>query len=168
MIILSAMTNPTKKITNYIINNPNKWVEDRFYGTSIWTNPRRTLVAQLQKLGYAYTIIDGGEGIIGQPQGQLENTTRQRWGGRANAQLTDTEFEKQRYWTCWTRATVFAAKTLRQKQHLVRDNGENLYLNCCRGTGCQNQYQSHQVKQEGSYKNRYDVTIPSMGYRWCR
>jgi len=24
-----------EKITNYIINNPNKWVEDRFYGTSI-------------------------------------------------------------------------------------------------------------------------------------
>lgn len=118
------------------------------------------LVAQLQKLGYAYTIIDGEKELLANLKGQLEKHNAAALVRTGNAQLTDTEFEK--ILNLLNKGTVFEkAKTLRQKQHLVRDNGENLYFELLNTEHwCQNQYQvSHQVRQEGSYKNRYDVTI---------
>jgi type I restriction enzyme R subunit len=52
-------------------------------------------------------------------------------------------------------------KTLREKQHIVRDNGDNLYFEFIQTEHwCQNQFQvTHQVSMEGTYKNRYDVTL---------
>jgi type I restriction enzyme R subunit len=61
-----------------------------------------------------------------------------------------------------SKGSVFEkSKTLRQKQHIVRDNGDNLYFEFLNTEHwCQNQYQvTNQVSQEGKYKNRYDVTI---------
>jgi len=53
------------------------------------------------------------------------------------------------------------AKTLREKQHIIRDNSDNLYFEFINTDHwCQNQYQvTHQVAMEGKYKNRYDVTL---------
>ena len=53
------------------------------------------------------------------------------------------------------------AKTLREKQHIIRDNGDNLYFEFINTDHwCQNQFQvTHQVSMEGKYKNRYDVTL---------
>lgn len=53
------------------------------------------------------------------------------------------------------------AKTLRDKMHLLRDNGDHFYVEFFnQKQWCQNQYQvAHQVKMTGSYKNRYDVTL---------
>lgn len=53
------------------------------------------------------------------------------------------------------------AKTLRAKQHIIKDNGDNLYFEFINTEHwCQNQFQvTHQVTMEGKYKNRYDVTI---------
>ncbi|MEY3501597.1 MAG: hypothetical protein RL308_3270, partial [Bacteroidota bacterium] len=53
------------------------------------------------------------------------------------------------------------AKTLRAKQHLVRDNGDNLYFEFINTDfWCQNEFQvTHQITMEGKYKNRYDVTL---------
>ena len=50
---------------------------------------------------------------------------------------------------------------MRQKQHIVRDNGDNLYFEFLNTEKwCQNQYQvTNQVSIDGKYKNRYDVTI---------
>jgi type I restriction enzyme R subunit len=61
-----------------------------------------------------------------------------------------------------SKGSVFEkAKTLRAKQHIQRDNGDNLYFEFINTDHwCQNQYQvTHQVSIEGKYKNRYDVTL---------
>jgi len=53
------------------------------------------------------------------------------------------------------------AKTLRDRITYTKDNGETGYVELINQVHwCKNQYQvTHQVTMEGSYKNRYDVTI---------
>jgi type I restriction enzyme, R subunit len=110
------------------------------------------LVAQLQKLGYGLVIIKDETALIANLKQQLEKHN--------NISFTKTEFE--RVLNILSKGSVFEkAKTLREKQHIVRDNGDNLYFEFMNTEHwCQNQYQvTHQVSQEGTYKNRYDVTI---------
>jgi type I restriction enzyme R subunit len=110
------------------------------------------LVAQLQKLGYGLAIIKDETALIANLKQQLEKHN--------NITFTKTEFE--RVLNILSKGSVFEkSKTLREKQHIVRDNGDNLYFEFLNTEHwCQNQYQvTHQVRQEGSYKNRYDVTI---------
>ena len=110
------------------------------------------LVAQLQKLGYALAIIKDEAALIANLKQQLEKHN--------NISFTKTEFE--RVLNILSKGSVFEkGKTLREKQHIVRDNDDNLYFEFINTEHwCQNQYQvTHQVSQEGTYKNRYDVTI---------
>jgi type I restriction enzyme, R subunit len=110
------------------------------------------LVTQLQKLGYGLAIIKDETALIVNLKQQLEKHN--------NIAFTKTEFE--RVLNILSKGSVFEkAKTLREKQHIVRDNGDNLYFEFLNTEHwCQNQYQvTHQVSQEGTYKNRYDVTI---------
>ncbi len=110
------------------------------------------LVAQLQKLGYGLAIIKDETALIANFKQQLEKHN--------NITFTKTEFE--RVLNILSKGSVFEkAKTLREKQHIIRDNGDNLYFEFLNTEHwCQNQYQvTHQVSQEGTYKNRYDVTI---------
>ncbi len=110
------------------------------------------LVAQLQKLGYGLAIIKDEKALIANLKTQLE-----KHNGVA---FTKTEFE--RVLNILSKGSVFEkAKTLREKQHIVRDNGDNLYFEFMNTEHwCQNEYQvTHQVSQEGTYKNRYDVTL---------
>ncbi|MCU0470011.1 MAG: type I restriction endonuclease, partial [Arcicella sp.] len=53
------------------------------------------------------------------------------------------------------------AKILRDKMHLKKEDGKTVYLEFINQEfWCQNQYQvTQQISQEGTYKNRYDVTI---------
>ena len=110
------------------------------------------LVAQLQKLGYGLAIIKDETALIANLKQQLEKHN--------NITFTKTEFE--RVLNILSKGSVFEkSKTLREKQHIVRDSGDNLYFEFMNTEHwCQNQYQvTHQVSQEGTYKNRYDVTI---------
>ncbi len=110
------------------------------------------LIAKLQKLGYGLAIIKDEAALITNLKQQLEKHN--------NITFTKTEFE--RVLNILSKGSVFEkAKTLREKQHIVRDNGDNLYFEFLNTEHwCQNQYQvTHQVSQEGTYKNRYDVTI---------
>lgn len=110
------------------------------------------LIAQLQKLGYAYLPISDEKALIANLKNQLEKHNQ--------ISLSDAEFEK--VLNLLNKGSVFEkSKTLRQKQHIVRDNGDNLYFEFLNTEHwCQNQYQvTNQVSQEGKYKNRYDVTI---------
>ena len=77
-----------------------------------------------------------------------------------NIQLTNKEFD--RVLNILNKGTVFEkAKTLRAKQHIVRDNGDNLYFEFINSDfWCQNEFQvTNQITMEGTYKNRYDVTL---------
>lgn len=110
------------------------------------------LVAQLQKLGYGLVYIKDEKELLANLKKQLEKHN--------NIQFSPKEFE--RVLNILSKGSVFEkAKTLRQKQHIVRDNGDNLYFEFINVEHwCQNQFQvTHQVTMEGKYKNRYDVTI---------
>jgi type I restriction enzyme R subunit len=110
------------------------------------------LVAQLQKLGYGLVYIKDEAALIANLKTQLEKHN--------NIQFSPKEFE--RVLNILSKGSVFEkAKTLRQKQHIVRDNGDNLYFEFVNTEHwCQNLFQvTHQATMEGKYKNRYDVTL---------
>ena len=110
------------------------------------------LVAQLQRLGYGLVQLKDEKDLIGNLKQQLEKHN--------NIQFSKAEFEK--VLNILSKGSVFEkAKTLREKQHIVRDNGDNLYFEFINSEHwCQNQFQvTHQVSIEGIYKNRYDVTL---------
>ncbi|MEQ6117976.1 type I restriction endonuclease subunit R [Reichenbachiella sp. MALMAid0571] len=110
------------------------------------------LVVQLQKLGYGLVHIKDETELIANLKSQLEKHN--------NIQFSPKEFEK--VLNILSKGSVFEkAKTLREKQHIVRDNGDNLYFEFINTEyWCQNQFQvTHQVSMEGTYKNRYDVTL---------
>ena len=110
------------------------------------------LIEQLQKLSYSYVEIKDETALLSNLKKQLEKHN--------NISFSDKEFEK--VMNILSKGSVFEkAKTLREKQHIVRDNGDNLYFEFIQSEHwCQNQFQvTNQVTIEGSYKNRYDVTI---------
>jgi type I restriction enzyme R subunit len=110
------------------------------------------LIEQLQKLNYSYVVIKEEKDLLSNLKKQLEKHN--------NITFSDKEFE--RVLNILSKGSVFEkAKTLREKQHILRDNGDNLYFEFIQSEHwCQNQFQvTNQVTMEGSYKNRYDVTI---------
>ena len=110
------------------------------------------LIAKLQELGYALVHIQNEAELIANLKNQLEKHN--------NIVFSDKEFEK--VLNILSKGSVFEkAKTLREKQHIIRDNGDNLYFEFLNiEHWCQNEYQvTHQVSMEGKYKNRYDVTL---------
>lgn len=110
------------------------------------------LVQQLQSLGYSKVSVPNEEALLANLKTQLEKHN--------GVTFSTDEFKK--VINILSKGSVFEkAKTLREKQHLIRDNGDNLYFEFLNTEHwCQNQYQvSHQVTIEGSYKNRYDVTL---------
>lgn len=110
------------------------------------------LVEQLQKLNYSLVLIRDEKELIANLKSQLEKHN--------NITFSNSEFEK--VLNILSKGSVFEkAKTLREKQHIVRDNGDNLYFEFIQTDHwCQNQFQvTHQVSMEGKYKNRYDVTL---------
>ncbi|HMG16232.1 MAG TPA: type I restriction endonuclease [Saprospiraceae bacterium] len=110
------------------------------------------LVGQLQKLGYSYVPIKDEKDLLTNLKTQLEKHN--------NLLFKPKEFE--RVLNILNKGSVFEkAKTVREKQHIFKDNGEDLYFEFInKEHWCQNQFQvTQQVTMEGTYKNRYDVTI---------
>lgn len=110
------------------------------------------LVAQLQLLGYTYVTIADEKDLLENLKNQLEKHN--------GIEFTAKEFD--RVLNILSKGSVFdKAKTLREKQHIVRDNGESLYFEfISTDNWCQNLFQvTNQVSIEGKYKNRYDVTL---------
>lgn len=119
-----------------------------------------SLVAQLQKLNYGLVLIKDEKELIANLKRQLEKHNQQSLEKSGSGQFSEKEFEK--ILNMLSKGSVFEkAKTLREKQHIVRDNGDNLYFEFIQTEHwCQNQFQvTHQVTIEGKYKNRYDVTL---------
>lgn len=110
------------------------------------------LIEQLAKMGYGRVTIPDEKSLITNLRSQLEKHN--------GITFTDPEFEK--VLNILNKGSVFEkGKTLRQRQHILRDNGENLYFEFINTEHwCQNQFQvTNQVTIEGKYKNRYDVTL---------
>jgi len=110
------------------------------------------LVGQLQKLGYGLVMLKDEKDVLSNLKQQLEKHNR--------IQFSDKEFDN--VLNILNKGSVFEkAKTLREKQHIIKDNGENCYFEFINTEHwCQNQFQvTHQVTIEGKYQNRYDVTL---------
>ncbi|MCU0341850.1 MAG: type I restriction endonuclease subunit R, partial [Spirosomaceae bacterium] len=110
------------------------------------------LMAQLQKMGYERVVIRNEQDLVSNLKTQLEKHN--------NVSLSASEFAQ--IINRLSSGPIFEkAKTLRAPHHFTRDNGDSLYIEFFNTAfWCQNQYQvTSQVTQEGTYKNRYDVTI---------
>src|SRR4051812_37261630 len=77
------------------------------------------LIEQLQKLGYSLVTIKDEKDVLANLKKQLEKHN--------GIKFTDKEFEK--VLNILNKGSVFEkAKTLREKQHIIKDNGEDLYF----------------------------------------
>ncbi|PQJ27446.1 type I restriction endonuclease subunit R [Rubritalea profundi] len=111
------------------------------------------LVDQLVGLGYERVKVEDEASLLANLKTQLE-----AFNGVA---LTDTEFGKVMNHLTRSNAVFEKAKILRDKMALEREDGETVYLDFLDENQLErNLFQvTQQVTMEGSYKNRYDVTV---------
>ncbi|RUA18482.1 MAG: type I restriction endonuclease subunit R [Flavobacteriia bacterium] len=110
------------------------------------------LVEQLQDLGYTKVNIKDEAELVANLKSQLEKHNRTTY--------SDAEFKQ--ILNQLSKGNIYEkAKTLRDRITYTTDNGETGYVELINQVHwCKNQYQvTHQITMEGSYKNRYDVTI---------
>ncbi|EAS19779.1 type I site-specific restriction-modification enzyme, HsdR [Flavobacteria bacterium BBFL7] len=110
------------------------------------------LIAQLVGLGYEKVTITTSDALIHNLKKQLEAFN--------NTVFSDREFET--ILNHLEKGNVFEkAKTLRDRFQLTRENGDSLYVRFFNKENWNsNLFQvTHQITQEGTYKNRYDVTL---------
>ena len=110
------------------------------------------LVSQLVELGYERVVINDESELLINLKKQIEKHNK--------LMLTDKEFD--RVLNFLNKGGVYdRAKILRDKMHLIRDDGTPKYIDFFDSKEwCQNEFQvTNQVTVEGSYKTRYDVTI---------
>ena len=112
----------------------------------------KELVAQLQTLGYEKVRISNEDDLVRNLKTQLEKHN--------GITLSDKEF--QGILLTLSRGNIFdKAKRLRSTLDYNRDDGEIGYIDLVDQINwCKNEFQvAQQVEMEGSYKNRYDVTL---------
>ena len=110
------------------------------------------LIGQLTGLGYDYARIPNEAALLANLQKQLEIFNAAEFSGR--------EFKAIR--NHLAKGNVFQkSKTLRDRFLLIRDNGDNFYVRFFNSEQwTDNLFQvTHQITVDGSYKNRYDVTL---------
>lgn len=115
------------------------------------------LIIQLQTLGYERVVIKDEKELLVNLKTQLEKHNREVLDGE---KLTELEFAK--ILNHLNKGTVFErAEVLRDRMQLTLDDGRGVYLEFINmDKWCQNEYQvTNQITMEGSYKNRYDVTL---------
>ena len=112
----------------------------------------QNLIQRLTGLGYEPVTISNAAALTANLKTQLEKHN--------GIKLSDPEFKS--ILNHLDKGNVFdRAKRLRDKMELSRDDGTTFYLEFLNTEHwCQNQYQvTNQIAQQGSYKNRYDVTL---------
>lgn len=110
------------------------------------------LIKQLNSLGHKSVTIKNEADLLANLKSQLEK----------HNQITLSNKEFSKVINHLNKGNVFEkARILRDKMNFERDNGETAYLEFInQDHWCKNQFQvTNQVTMEGSYKNRYDVTI---------
>lgn len=110
------------------------------------------LIDQLQGLGWERVTIKGEGDLVTNLKRQLEVHNK--------TLLSELEFKQ--VLNKLARGNIFEkAKVLRDKLDFTRDDGTTGYIELINQVHwCKNQYQvTHQITMEGSYKNRYDVTL---------
>ncbi|WP_281239574.1 type I restriction endonuclease subunit R [Flavobacterium praedii] len=110
------------------------------------------LIKQLRGLGYASVTIPDGDALVSNLQSQLEafnetTFTAKEFDAIVNHLAKGNVFEK--------------AKTLRDRFQLTKEDGTSFYVRFFNvEDNSQNLFQvTNQISLEGSYKNRFDVTL---------
>jgi type I restriction enzyme R subunit len=110
------------------------------------------LIKQLRSLGYATVTIPDGEALVSNLQHQLEvfndtTFTTKEFDAIINHLAKGNVFEK--------------AKTLRDRFQLTKEDGTSFYVRFFNAEdNSKNLFQvTNQISLEGSYKNRFDVTL---------
>ncbi|SEB02393.1 type I restriction enzyme, R subunit [Flavobacterium gillisiae] len=110
------------------------------------------LIKQLQGLGYASVRIQDGDALVANLKSQMElfnetSFSTKEFDAILNHLAKGNVFEK--------------AKTLRDRFQLTKEDGTSFYVRFFNSEDtAANVYQvTNQISQEGSYKNRYDVTL---------
>jgi type I restriction enzyme R subunit len=110
------------------------------------------LIQQLVGLNYAFVKIHDGDALLSNLKTQLESFNKiaftiREFGAVLNHLAKGNVFEKSR--------------TLRDRFQLTKENGESFYVRFFDNENWSvNKYQvTNQLQQEGSFLNRYDVTI---------
>lgn len=113
------------------------------------------LVKKLEGLQYTYKKIDDYEALEANFRDQIQKFN----ADVLETPLTDAEFSRIINYLCGK--TVFvSAKQLRDQFILERDDNTKVYISFLSDNPDKNIYQvTNQVKVEGRYKNRYDVTL---------
>lgn len=110
------------------------------------------LIKQLVGLGYQNVTITDGDALVSNLKAQLEAFNK-------------TSFSTKEFDTILNhlaKGNVFEkAKTLRDRFNITRDNGDSFYVRFFnKEDWTSNLFQvTNQITQEGTYKNRYDVTL---------
>ena len=110
------------------------------------------LIAQLQPLGFDYVQVKDEKDLIANLKNQLEIHNK--------TELSDKEFKQ--VLNKLARGNIFEkAKILRDKVDYTKDDGTVGYIELIDLIHwCKNEYQvTHQVTMQGTYTNRYDVTL---------
>lgn len=110
------------------------------------------LIKQLTSLKYTYIKINDEKDLLDNLKKQLEKHN--------NTSISDNKFKQ--VLNHLNKGNIFErAKILRDRINLVKDNGDKTYIRFInQDHWCQNEFQvTNQVTAEGSYKNRYDVTL---------
>lgn len=110
------------------------------------------LIVQLQDMKYERIAISNESAMVSNLKCQLEKHNK--------TTFSDNEFAK--ILNHLNKGNIFdRAKTLHDYMHLVRDDNNSFFVEFLNTREwCQNQFQvTNQVTMEGSYKNRYDVTL---------
>ncbi len=110
------------------------------------------LVAQLEKLGYKKVVIKNETDLLDNLKRQLEIHNK--------TTISDSDFKQILNYI--NKGNVFErAKILRDRVPYTNDKGKHKTIELINQIHwCQNEFQvTQQVEMEGSYKNRYDVTI---------
>jgi type I restriction enzyme R subunit len=111
-----------------------------------------SLIKQLEGMKYERVNIPDEFALFNNLKSQIERHN--------DITLSDKEFE--RVLNYLDKGNVFdRAKILRDKMHLVRDDGKSAYIEFINmDKWCQNEFQvANQITNNGEFKNRYDVTI---------
>jgi type I restriction enzyme R subunit len=111
------------------------------------------LIAQLVMKGYAQVMVNDEASMLANLKVQLEQFNQ--------LTFSDNEFTKILHHLNKQSGVFNKAHILRDRMKLDRDNGDVSYLEFFDSDNAlRNQYQvTQQVKMEGRYRNRYDVTI---------
>ncbi|QFR39352.1 type I restriction endonuclease subunit R [Candidatus Gracilibacteria bacterium 28_42_T64] len=115
------------------------------------------LISQLQGLEYDFVTIKDEKDLLENLKKQIEIHNFDKLNGK---DLSEKEFK--RVLNHLDKGNVFErAKILRDKMPLELDSGDKIHIEFINSNAwCQNEFQvTNQITMEGSYENRYDVTL---------